>query len=215
MSPSVFDPATNSCSNVLKELAYTVNVSEVAPDEGSRDQAYLKVDSIQALVVVQEDPVTAEEKNGKAMASVQQRFSIKFVKQGSSSQIVTGKSGNPGYIDGLPLLVGKADPATKAVAVAPEGFVVRGGDSTGRCYKSTDADLSEMGDPVLKFNVDLSYGCSIDYTLEELKQACDPIANEIEELEIFSNLKNIDSFGRFGNAYSYYPKVSKSQLVFF
>jgi len=26
-----------------------------------------------------------------------------------------------------------------------------------------------MGDPLLKFNVDLSYGCTIDYTLQELK----------------------------------------------
>ncbi len=147
------------------------------------------------------------------MASVQQRFSIKFVKQGESTQIVTGKSGNPGYIDGLPLLVGKAD-ATKAVAVAEEGFVVRGGDSTGRCYKTTDANLSEMGDPILKFNVDLSYGCSLDWTLDELKKACNPVANPISDLEIFSNLDNIDSFGRFGNAYAYYPLVSSSHLIF-
>lgn len=46
VNPSVYNAATFSCSNVLKELAYTVNVSEVTPDEGSTDSAYLKVDSI-------------------------------------------------------------------------------------------------------------------------------------------------------------------------
>ena len=144
------------------------------------------------------------------MASVQQRFSIKFVKAGDSAKIVTGKSGNPGYIDGLPLLVGKADENTQAVEVAEEGFVVRGGDSTGRCFKSTGANLSEMGDPILKFNVDLSYGCSIELNLAELKDKCKK-SEIVTDLEIFSNL-NIDSFGRFGNAFVYYPKVSQSNL---
>jgi len=118
ISPSVYDPNAVSCSNVLKELAYTVNVSEVIPDSASTEPAYLKVDSIKALVVLQQAPITSTEVNGKAMASVQQRFSIKFVKQGDANQIVSGKSGNPGYIDGLPLLVGKKDASTEAVAVA-------------------------------------------------------------------------------------------------
>jgi len=46
---------------------------------------------------------------------------------------VSGKSGNPGYIDGLPLLVGKKDKATGAVVMVEEGFRLRGGDSRGRC----------------------------------------------------------------------------------
>ena len=148
------------------------------------------------------------------MASVQQRFSIKFVKQGDANQIVSGKSGNPGYIDGLPLLVGKKDANTEAVAVAEQGFLVRGGDSTGRCFKSTNANLSEMGDPTLKFNVDLSYGCTLEYTLQELKDNCNPVKNPLDQYEIFSNLNEIDSFGRFGNAYVYYPKVSSSLSVY-
>jgi len=67
-----------------------------------------------------------------------------------------------------------------------------------------------MGDPTLKFNVDLSYGCTLEYTLQELKDNCNPVKNPLDQYEIFSNLNEIDSFGRFGNAYVYYPKVSLS-----
>lgn len=36
----------------------------------------------------------------------------------------------------------------------------------------------------------------------------DNIINPVAKLEIFKNLKQFDSFGRFGNAYIYYPSVS-------
>ena len=65
-----------------------------------------------------------------------------------------------------------------------------------------------MGDPTLRFNVDLSYGCSVSYTFEDLKNGCDSITSPIANLEIFRNLEGLDSFGHFGNAYIYYPKVS-------
>jgi len=83
---SVFNASALSCSNVLKEIAYTVKVSEVIPDASSTvsKSAYLKVDSISALVVVMDQPIIAlKGLNGKAMASVQQRFSIKFEKKGT------------------------------------------------------------------------------------------------------------------------------------
>jgi len=99
------------------------------------------------------------------MVSVQQRFSIKFEKRGQTSEVVGGKSGNPGYIDGLPLLVGKKDATTSAVSVSEDGFRIRGGDLTGKCYEDATGILSEMGDPVLKFNIDMSYGCAIEYNL--------------------------------------------------
>ena len=60
VSPSVLtlpDPAAEettdlySCSNVIKEIAYTVNVSEAEADELSTTN-YLQVDSVSALVIV-------------------------------------------------------------------------------------------------------------------------------------------------------------------
>ena len=103
---------------------------------------------------------------GKAMASVHQKFSIKFVKKGSDENgIVQGTSGSPGYIDGLPLLIGKAD-ASGATQIYEDGFRLSGGDMTGSCVGPVpDSDmLAEMGDPTVKFNVDLSYGCTLTYT---------------------------------------------------
>jgi len=79
---------------------------------------------------VESQPLDAD--TGKAMASIHQRFSIKFVKKGDSTMIVQGTSGNPGYIDGLPLLIGKAD-VSGAMNIYEEGFRVRGGDITGKC----------------------------------------------------------------------------------
>lgn len=101
------------------------------------------------------------------MASVHQKFSIKFVKKGTDANgIIQGTSGSPGYIDGLPLLIGKQDSASKAVQIYEDGFRLTGGDMTGKCIGPVaDSDmLAEMGDPILRFNVDLSFGCSLSYT---------------------------------------------------
>ena len=210
ITASVFNDSQTSCSNVLKEIAYTVKVSEVKPSGNDTTKPYLKIDSIEALVVLQDEPVTAvRDDEGKAMVSVQQRFSITFEKMGTSGELVGGKSGNPGYIDGLPMLLGKKDQSSGAVSITEDGFRVRGGDSTGKCIEgSFSSNLSEMGDPVLKFNVDLSYGCSMVYNLQELKDNCSSANSPLADLEIFKNLETIDTFGRFGNAYVYYPKVS-------
>ena len=99
---------TLKCSNVLKEIAYTVTVSEKPADNIVSKTAYLSVDKVEADIVMQETPVEAQlnASTGKAMASIHQMFSIKFVKKGNGSVPVQGTSGNPGYIDGLPLLIG-------------------------------------------------------------------------------------------------------------
>jgi len=81
---------------------------------------------------------------------------------------------------------------------------------TGACIGPVaDSDmLAEMGDPVLRFNVDLSYGCTLAYTFQELKDSCSSTKTPVANLEIFKNLNYIDTFGQFGNADVYKPKVS-------
>ena len=78
-----------------------------------------------------------------------------------------GQSGNPGYIDGLPMLIGQTQ-SSGAVQINEQGVRVRGGDQTGKCIKTTSDELGEMGDPTLKFNVDLNYGCTLSYNLADL-----------------------------------------------
>ena len=155
------------------------------------------------------------------MTSVHQRFSIKFVKtrdladgQSASDIAVQGTSGNPGYIDGLPLLIGKKEAtgnAEGAVQIYEEGFRVRGGDAAGTCLEEIDAELSEMGDPTLRFNVNLSYGCTVSYNFNDLQKMCQGESGFplITNFEIFKNLEDIDSYGFFGNANIHYPKVSQ------
>ena len=52
ITASVFNDSQTSCSNVLKEIAYTVKVSEVKPSGNDTTKPYLKIDSIEALVVL-------------------------------------------------------------------------------------------------------------------------------------------------------------------
>ena len=132
------------------------------------------------------------------------------MKKGTDADgIVQGTSGSPGYIDGLPLLIGKAD-ASGATQIYEDGFRLSGGDMTGACVGPvTDSDmLAHMGDPTVRFNVDLSYGCTLSYTQQELRDICSSTNSPVANLEIFKNLNNIDSFGKFGNADVYKPKVS-------
>ena len=117
------------------------------------------------------------------MASVHQKYSIKFVKKGVDTDgIIQGTSGSPGYIDGLPLLIGKGD-ASGATQIYEDGFRLSGGDMTGHCMTTvSNGDmLAQMGDPTLRFNVDLSYGCVLPYTFAQLKDNCSststPVAN--------------------------------------
>ena len=125
------------------------------------------------------------------MSSVHQRFSIKFVKEGSQDGVTISTSGNPGYIDGLPLLLGKADSESGAMQIDESGLRIRGGDSVGNCMQETDAELIEMGDPTVRFGVDLSYGCNLEYNWADFKAMCDDdnIINPVVKLEIFKNLQ--------------------------
>lgn len=45
-----------------------------------------------------------------------------------------------------------------------------------------------MGDPTLRFSVDLSYGCTLKMTLDDLKKNCDQFKSPIANLELFNNL---------------------------
>lgn len=82
----------------------------------------------------------------------------------SSSQIQY-KSGNPGYLDGYPVLVGIAADTVNGdgvMQVFENGFEIRGADQYGFCYNSIPYDtLLNYGDPVVSFGEDLIHGCSV------------------------------------------------------
>ena len=129
------------------------------------------------------------------------------------------RSGHPGYIVGLPLLLGKkedvaTDPPTEAISIYENGFVGTGADSVGRCVETGQGDNYYLAsDPVVTFGENLSYGCSVELTGPELESRCGSFA--LSEYEIFKNLERVDMVGRFGSANFNYIKVSAhSEFLF-
>lgn len=89
---SVLDDISSeiSCSNVLKEIAYTVNIEEKPAEDGVSKTAYFNILDISADVVVQDWSVVEEidSVSGRAIASIHQSYSIKFVKKKEADEPV-------------------------------------------------------------------------------------------------------------------------------
>ena len=134
-------------------------VKDVDEDVENDIEAHIAIDSISARVVIAD--VTKTE---GLMMHVQQRFTLQFVdKESADPEPTFGKSGNPGYIFGLPLLLGKNDPANEgAVLTYDGGFVGTGSNLFGMCTTDKQEDIS---DPVVTFGENLSYGCAKEMTL--------------------------------------------------
>jgi hypothetical protein len=95
---------------------------------------------------------------------VDQRYAVKFI----TSEESQGRSGNPGYIDGFPVLVGRDDPSNSgAQIVSKSGFQANGANAAGICKEgsSFDAIKGLESDPILNFNVDLTYPCGLQMDL--------------------------------------------------
>ena len=80
-----------------------------------------------------------------------QTFSINFVSSTINTQ---AKSGNPGYLDGLPLLIGNKNQANPAATnIFLDGFRLVGADRQGECISSAKTSLDQVhalqGDPVV------------------------------------------------------------------
>jgi len=82
------------------------------------------------------------------------------------------RSGNPGYILGLPLLV--AGESGNSMVYYPGGFEIKGFNSFGKCTtRATNTDNMDSDNPILRFGTDLSYGCQLEAKTEsELEAFC-------------------------------------------
>ena len=107
--------------------------------------------------VIQPQPLTQVGCGKNGPAQVEQSYNIEFftTPRNSTEQVVQSRSGNPGYITGLPLLIGQPDPANEgAKLVYQNGFQVSGVDSLGRCImapKPKGTLNADIGDPVVNF----------------------------------------------------------------
>ena len=79
-----------------------------------------------------------------------------------------------------------------------------------------DINQADIGDPVLLFQNDLSYGCNVKMDLDELRTACasgGSFASIVDNYAIFRDLSFIGYFGKFGDSDFHNTDVS-AQLLF-
>jgi hypothetical protein len=72
--------------------------------------------------------------------------------------------------------------------------------------------MSDVGDPVVNFGEDISYGCGKSLSLSDLEAYCQNPNNNIASLPIFTNLNFWKVYGQFGNANIYNPSVSRAYV---
>lgn len=144
------------------------------------------------------------------MTQVPQTYEIEYITGEDSF----GRSGNPGYIDGMPVMAGKT--MTEGYkAVFEGGLSLLGASKTGTCKKGTTLDNLQPieGDPTLNFNVDLIYSCGLKMDFAEFQAFCNDAKAQLDSFDMFTNLQNFDSFGEFGNANMYYEKDWKTVSI--
>jgi len=101
-----------------------------------------------------------------------------------------------------------------AKIVYEDGFKISGADNYGKCMaQAQTAYLADLGDPVLSFEENLIVGCSVSYTLDQLKQACVKGNNLMGGFELFKNMEEFQYFGQFGDADLYKEKVSSTKCL--
>jgi len=168
-----WDGVTCTCSNVLRRVEYTVHHEESG-----------QVSSIPAPdVVIVLTSITASSCSAPS-ANIVQEFQTTYELNSASTTSTTPlrpKSGNPGYITGLPLLSGllteydDAGTMKQAILQDEEGMIVMPVDSAGLC--STTGTRSSS----IAFGQDQRLSCYLSLTQTDLQDLCtgsvmDPLA---------------------------------------
>lgn len=122
-----------TCQGALKELSYNVILKVVEETVQSKTNYKYAIDKITADVAVFKNGVSG---SCSGVTAVPQSYSIDFV----TSEESRSRSGNPGYIDGLPVLAGKLN-AANYMEVFTDGLSILGADKTGECRKGTELEF--------------------------------------------------------------------------
>ena len=174
-----------TCSKVLKEVHYT------AITTGGTE-----ITSITADVVY----VDLAAQTCTNVLNFEQIYSFTF----KESEYSRSQSGSPGYVNGLPVLLGKPNTVdTNFIDANENGFQLYGADDTGNCLIETtdpiDPTAFYYSNPVIKFANDAMYGCKISYTSAELQTFC--AGTDYQNIALFQNLvDNMLNVGIYGNS---------------
>lgn len=147
------------CSNIVRDVVYYVNHSA---------DARASIQSVWADVVVTDLAVALS----SGEASLTQSFGVEFAsantaaRSSSNGNLVTRvKSGNPGYQQGLPVLLGYRNGSVIAETI--EGFTVPYA-SKGSCPRNDDA----VEQFVTAFGYDTLSGCTLTLKRDDLRDFC-------------------------------------------
>ncbi|KAJ3270114.1 Tectonic-3 [Terramyces sp. JEL0728] len=134
--------------------------------------------------------------------SIKQTFSVQYVAQGATN--VYSRSGNPGYIYGLPVLAGLQVSQGSANAISmnadPQFGITLLKDVAQTSTVGCPNTLTDYGNrsPVT-FGENTISGCTLWLTRNDLLNNCDSLRSRIYNLQTLT-ARNIDSVGMFGNA---------------
>lgn len=212
---STFIAASCTCDNVILEAHYSVYF-----DQLSDSNSFV----IKEVVV---DVVYGTTDSTDACTSAnhyQLKTSLTYLQYDDTQALAHKYSGAPGYIKGSPILIANqatvtqnnADGTQTSVDVYPfyrNGFPFRGADQNGQCYWvgtttytppptatriATKDELLYFDDPVFTFEDDMMFGCSLDFTYDQLKNFCD--VQGWKTLMLLQNIYEMKWFGKSANA---------------
>jgi hypothetical protein len=123
------------------------------------------------------------------LVDVEQKFNINFQAVGAQ---VFNKSGNPGYLQGFPLLAGKANPAG-GIDTKIQGFLLRGADLNGLCTAGDVNKFFALSYPRVNFAENSVFPCRLSMDKAALKTYC--TTKEWLNKDIF---KQLDDFKQVG-----------------
>ncbi|KAJ3226233.1 Tectonic-1 [Clydaea vesicula] len=186
--PINWNNVTNICQNLILNVDYYVffNITDgsISSVNASFIQGELRLDQ---------------------STNVNQKFTITFLEEGSSIPKIV-RSGNPGYLVGAPILFGtlvtqknltaieKVHPNSKKTLSLPKE-IFNSATSRLECGEPENIDSRTT----IGFGEDINSGCSLYYSLNDLKNNCDNIRAKIFSIQMGS-LTEITHFGIFGNS---------------
>ena len=191
LTPPVSTFGSTSCTNIVKEAIYTITYN-------ARDDGYLIPNAAKVTLVLYDSVSTNAAGNTVA---VPMRFRTFFELEGNNSEIVY-RSGNSGYLDLQPVLIGKVDPSVTGPIVNKDGFMAI---ISGTVCESTPSNpkLTTLGNNVLLFNQNMSVSWYIQASgnsITEFESLCDISNTDLPNLAIFDQLNDVDQVGKYGNA---------------
>lgn len=183
-------PAT--CANHVKQVYYTFTYE-------ARTDGFLIPTAVDVQLIMQ----TTSSSSGSV--SIPQKF-VTYYQLANAAGEIFYKSGNPGYLDLEPLLVGTVDSTTGGITSPKDGLMMPMSSTTCITATSAASAFTTSADNVLRFNQNMTVNCYLQATANTaaaFQTLCNSPA--LTTYAIFDKLTSMTRIGRYGNANVNYP----------